>query len=247
MTLAGCSGAAPATTSAAARQRVHPDRRAGHPAPTAADTPAARTSLDRLDRLADVHPAAGRPGHDAPGTDDPNGDLGDTGGHPGKQGAKTSVPTTAVLDTQTVTEVAGGAWTASAAPADSCTVPRPTRAVATRSSQLAGVAAATGSHLVETVSTHRGVSAAVAAVHALERRLTTCHADVGVRPAHRRRVGAGKADAADGTVTVVTAAAVDGVTFVLSGWGPVTAPRHWSALTDIALGSTCVASIEGCH
>jgi hypothetical protein len=34
---------------------------------------------------------------------------------------------------------------------------------------------------------------------------------------------------------------------VLSGWGPVTANSHWSALTDIALGSTCVAAVDGCH
>lgn len=51
----------------------------------------------------------------------------------------------------------------------------------------------------------------------------------------------------DGTITVVTAAAVDGVTLVLSGSGPAAGTDKWSALTDIALGSTCVAAIDGCH
>jgi hypothetical protein len=100
---------------------------------------------------------------------------------------------------------------------------------------------------VETVSTHHGAGAAVAAVRALEHRLTRCHATSAPDP----RIGDASVELTltdpDGTVTVVTAAAVEGVTFVLSGSGPVTGASRWSALTDIALGSTCVAAIEGCH
>jgi len=144
-------------------------------------------------------------------------------------------------------DVHGGDWTAGAAPADSCAAARPTKAVATRSSQLTGVGTAAGSQLVETVSTHRGVAAAVAAVHALERRLTGCHGTGISDPRIGDASVQAKLTAADGTVTIVTAAAVEGVTFVLSGSGPVTSARRWSALTDIALGSTCVASIDGCH
>jgi hypothetical protein len=126
-------------------------------------------------------------------------------------------------------------------------VPRLTKAVAARSSQLTGADTAAGSRLVETVSTHHGVAAAVAAVHALEKRLAGCHATSVSDPRIGDASVQAKLTAPDGTITLVTAAAADGVTFVLSGWGPVTAPRHWSALTDIALGSTCVATIEGCH
>jgi len=246
MSLAGCSGAATGDADAA----VHGAGSTSATSPASGgarqsgDTPAAGSSPT-------TSPAStlppGDPGTDGPGTDDPNGDLGNEGEHSDKNAAKTSVPPTAVLDTETVREVAGGAWTAGTAPADSCTAPRPTKAVATRSAQLTGVNTTAGSRLVETVSTHRGAAAAVAAVHALERRLSSCHATGVSDP----RIGDASVQATltapDGTTTIVTAAAVEGVTFVLSGWGPVTAPRHWSALTDIALGSTCVASIDGCH
>jgi hypothetical protein len=246
VTLAGCSGAASGDPDAA----VHDT--GSSPTTSATSTGADQSgSTPTSGASSTTSPAStlppGDPGTDAPGTDDPNGDLGNEGGHPGKNAAKTSVPPTAVLDTETVSEVAGGGWTASTAPADSCTVPHPTKAVAARSSQLTGANTAAGSRLVETVSTHHGDAGAVAAVHALERRLTSCHATSASDP----RIGDASVQvtltAPDGTVTIVTAAAVEGVTFVLSGWGPVTAPRRWSALTDIALGSTCVATIEGCH
>jgi len=244
LSLAGCSGAASGDADAALHGTDSPTA----PASTGADEPDS-TPTDTPSPTAS--PAStlppGDPGTDEPGTDDPNGDLGNEGGGSGKDDAKTSVPPTAVLDTETVSEVAGGDWTAGAAPADSCTAARPTKAVATRSSQLTGVGTAVGSQLVETVSTHRGVAAAVAAVHALERRLTGCHATGISDPRIGDASVQAKLTAADGTVTIVTAAAVEGVTFVLSGSGPVTAARRWSALTDIALGSTCVASIDGCH
>lgn len=247
VTLAGCTGAATGNIDEAL-----------HDAASSTPTASASTSADQPDDPAtDSSSAAtspgstlppGDPGPGAPGTDDPNGDLGNEGdGHSDSNAARTSVPATALLDTETVSAVAGGGWAAGAAPADSCTAPRPKKAVATRSGQLTGLDSAAGSRLVETVSTHRGVAAAVAAVKALERRLSTCHAT----SAHDPRIGDASVQvtltAADGTVTIVTAAAVEGVTFVLSGWGPVTANRHWSALTDIALGSTCVAAYDGCH
>jgi hypothetical protein len=246
VTLGGCTGAATGDVDGALHDTgsTTPTARAGTGADPTGD-PTADTSSPERSTGSTLPP--GDPGPDASGTDDPNGDLGNEGdGHP-TNAARTSVPATAVLDTETVGAVAGGHWAAGAAPADSCTVPRPTKAVATRSSQLTGRDSAAGSRLVETVSTHRGVAAAVAAVHALERRLATCHAT----SAHDPRIGDASVQvtltAADGTVTIVTAAAVEGVTFVLSGWGPVTAKSHWSALTDIALGSTCVAAVDGCH
>ncbi|MDQ1618274.1 MAG: hypothetical protein QOE19_843, partial [Actinomycetota bacterium] len=41
--------------------------------------------------------------------------------------------------------------------------------------------------------------------------------------------------------------AVEGVSFVLSGSGPVTAPDVWAGLADIAQGNTCAAAADGCH
>jgi hypothetical protein len=191
----------------------------------------------------------GDPGPDAPGTDDPNGDLGNAGGSDQpKHPAKTTVPRAAVLDAETVASVAGGTWTDTSAPTDSCAAPRPAKAVAMRSAQLVSAAdGPTGSRLVETIGTHRGTKAAVAAVSALEQRLLGCHATSAPDP----RIGDASVQltlvAEDGTKTVVTAAAIEGVTFVLSGVGPVTDADKWSALTDIALGSTCAAAVDGCH
>jgi hypothetical protein len=186
----------------------------------------------------------GDPGTDEPGTDDPNGDLGNESDNPDQaKDARTSVPRTAVLDAATVASVVGGAWTAGPAPADSCTAARPAPAVGTRSSQLQS----STSRLVETVATHHGAKAAIKAVRTLEARLVGCGAKSGADP----RIGDAAVQltltAADGTKTLVTAAAVEGVTFVLSGSGPVTASDTWSALTDIALGSTCAAAVDGCH
>jgi hypothetical protein len=233
----GGSSAAPAPTSGTDDSSRTPD--ADQPTKTATKSASPKATLP-----------AGDPGPDAPGTDDPNGDLGNSGdqGDQPKHAAKTHVPRTAVLDAETVAAVAGGSWTSGPAPADSCATPRPAKLVATRSAQLTSSPdGATANQIVETVATHRGVTAAVAAVRALEQRLLGCHATSAPDP----RIGDASVQltlaAADGTTTVVTAAAVEGVTFVLSGSGPVTGEDTWSALTDIALGSTCVAAVDGCH
>jgi hypothetical protein len=233
VTLAGCGGAA--VDDSAGPQH------SGSPSARPSETATASTSP-----TPSVPP--GDPGPDAPGTDDPNGDLPGGDSTHATNGARTTVPRTAVLDAETVGSVVGGTWTASAAPADSCTAARPAKAVATRSAQFASAPGdSTGGTLVETVATHHGVKAAITAVHALERRLTQCHATSSADP----RIGDAAVQLrltnADGTVTVITAAAVEGVTFVLSGTGPVTSTDQWSSLTDIALGSTCAATIDGCH
>jgi hypothetical protein len=244
VSLAGCAGAARGDVGSAVQDG---STKAIAPTSKAADKPhdtAAGNASPGISPAPTLPP--GDPGPDAPGTDDPNGDLGNQDDPPDSNAAKTSVPPSALVDAETVAAVAGGSWTAGVVPGDSCTAPRPAKAVATRSSQLRSQDA-TGGWIVETVGTHHGVDAAVAAVHALERRLTRCHATSAPDP----RIGDASVQltltAADGTVTVVTAAAVEGVTFVLSGSGPVTAADRWSALTDIALGSTCVAATDGCH
>jgi hypothetical protein len=192
----------------------------------------------------------GDPGPDAPGTDDPNGDLGNEGGsdHP-KHAAKTKVPHEAMLDVATVMAVAGkvGGWAASNPPPDSCFAPRPAKSVASLSSQLTGLNTAAPSQFVDTVSTHRGANAAVAAIAALEQRMLDCHATSAPDP----RIGDASVQLTlpgpNNSTVVVTAAAVEGVTFVLAGSGPITDADTWSALTDIALGSTCAAAVDGCH
>jgi hypothetical protein len=191
----------------------------------------------------------GDPGPDAPGTDDPNGDLGNGGSATPKHDAKTKVPYEAMLDVTTVMAVAGkvGGWAASNPPPDSCFAPRPAKSVATLSSQLTGLNTAAPSQFVDTVSTHRGAAAAVAAIHALEQRMLGCHATSQPDP----RIGDASVQLTlpgpYNSTVVVTAAAVEGVTFVLAGSGPITDADKWSALTDIALGSTCAAAVDGCH
>jgi hypothetical protein len=249
VTLTGCGGAANGEVKVALN---------GDGAATVAAAPsqAAAKPSSAADHDASPTPSKpptlppGDPGPDAPGTDDPNGDLGNAGSQSAqpKHAAKTKVPRTAVLDAETVAAVAGGSWTSGPAPADSCATPRPAKLVAIRSAQLTGSPdGATTNQIVETVATHRGVNAAVAAVRALKQRLLGCHATSQPDP----RIGDASVQltlaAADGTTTVVTAAAVEGVTFVLSGSGPVTGADTWSALTDIALGSTCVTAVDGCH
>jgi hypothetical protein len=257
VTLAGCGGAANGEVTSSSDGSA-----TAVPASTKTAAPAHSTGTEQPTGAAtkDASPMPtlppGDPGTDAPGTDDPNGDLGNETPVAHPKDAKTSVPKTAVLDAETVASVAGGSWTTGEVPADSCAAPRPAKLVATRSTQLSGTGTgtatgdslgATGSRLVETVSTHHGADAAIAAVRALERRLARCHATSAPDP----RIGDASVELSltnpDGTVTVVTAAAVEGVTFVLAGSGPVTGANRWSALTDIALGSTCVAALDGCH
>jgi hypothetical protein len=193
----------------------------------------------------------GDPGADAPGTDDPNGDLG--GGDDASEGAvaKTAVPLSALLDTETLNSVAGAGWalTAAAGRAAACAAPVPERSVAVRAAVFLKPAEAgeSSSRLIETVSTHANRKAAIAAVEAIGKRLARC-ADVA--PADPR-VGDASVQAtvtdAKGISTTVTAVAVEGVSFVLSGSGPVTAPDVWAALIDISQGNTCVAAADGCH
>ena len=126
VTLAGCSGAA----ARGRRRRV----RCTTPLPT---TPPHRSQHGR--RPARRHDRATRPRQRtsptgppcrratrartrrAPTT--PTATSATRAGARASNAAKTSVPPTAVLDTETVAEVAGGDWTASAAPADHARLP----------------------------------------------------------------------------------------------------------------------------
>lgn len=197
----------------------------------------------------------GDPGADAPGTDDPNGDLGGDGAD-GADGdddaaAKTTVPVSALLDTETVNSVAGAGWTVDDAPgrAGPCADLVPAKAIASRATVLVRPAAQgePSSRLAETVSTHADRKAAIAAVTAIGKRLGQCAHAAPTDP----RVGDVSVEAtvtdAKGLSSTVTAVAVEGVSFVLSGSGAVTAADVWAALTDIAQGNSCEAAADGCH
>lgn len=185
----------------------------------------------------------GDPGTDAPGTDDPNATPSQTEDH-GSAPARTAVPGQAMLDAATVASMTGSQWSTGAAPKDSCTAPLPRTSVAHRSVALSGGSAG---GILETVATYRDAAAAVAAVRDLERRLAACHDSDASDP----RIGEASVQATvtspDGTTTLVTAIAAEGVVAVLSGKGPVTAADLWSSLTDLALGNTCAAAADGCH
>jgi hypothetical protein len=193
----------------------------------------------------------GDPGADAPGTDDPNADLDAGAPDPVDAPAKTTVAASALLDTETVSSVAGEGWTRAEAsrPVDACVRPVPAKSVASRAAAFERPTAVGqgSSRLLETVSTHADRKSAIAAVGAIGERLARCVDAAPTDP----RVGDASVEAtvtdAKGIAWTVTAVAVEGVSIVLSGSGGVAAPEVWAALTDIAQGNTCEAAPQGCH
>jgi hypothetical protein len=138
--------------------------------------------------------------------------------------------------------VLGGSWTSSTAPADSCAAPRPTRAVATRSTALTGA----GGTVVETVSTYNG-SAGTTAISNLATRLRGCgwtqeaEPPLGAHSAELSRTGGAGVE----RVVVVES---EGVAVTVIGRGRVAANSDdWSAIVDVAIGTSCLAAPDGCH
>jgi hypothetical protein len=156
--------------------------------------------------------------------------------------ALTAVPLGALLDAKTVGEVLGGSWTSSAAPADSCAAPRPTRAVATRSTSLTGP----GGTVIETVATYNGTAGATA-VSNLAKRLRGCgwtqeaEPPLGEHSAELSRTGGAGVE----RVVVVES---EGVAVTVVGRGQAAANGdNWSAIVDVAVGTSCLAAPDGCH
>jgi hypothetical protein len=237
--LAGCAGStgpssapppAPATASASASAHATARPVAATPA-AASPTAAAEPTLP-----------PGDPGADAPGVEDPNTAPTERETR-GADTARRHVPATALLDAATVGSVTGTTWALTATPADACGAPRVPGAIAARDRALRGSAG----QVVEIVATYVDASAARAAVRTLARRLADC---AGSRPSDPR-VGDASVQAtvtsSDGSSTVVTAVAAEGVLAVLSGTGPVSGAASWPSLTDLALGNTCIATRDGCH
>ena len=156
--------------------------------------------------------------------------------------ALTTVPAGALLDARTTGEVLGGSWTSPAAPADSCAAPRPTRAVAARSTALTGA----GGTIVETVSTYNGEVGATA-ISNLAKRLRGCgwtqeaEPPLGAHSAELSRKGSAGVE----RVVVVES---EGVAVTVIGRGQVAANSDdWSAIVDVAIGTSCSAAPDGCH
>jgi hypothetical protein len=156
--------------------------------------------------------------------------------------ALATVPAGALLDATTMGQVLGGSWTASAAPADSCSAPRPAQSVGTRSTLLAGA----GGTVIENVATYNGSDDA-AAVSALAKRLRGCGWTQGAEPplgehsAQLSRTGSNGVE----RVVVVTA---EGVTVTVVGRGALAANTDdWAAIVDVANGTSCMAAPDGCH
>jgi hypothetical protein len=153
-----------------------------------------------------------------------------------------NVPAGALLDATTMGQVLGGSWTASAAPADSCSAPRPGRSVGTRSTWLAGA----GGTVIENVATYNG-SDDTSAVSALAKRLRGCGWTQGAEPPLGEHSAELSRNGSNGVERVVVVTA-EGVTVTVVGRGALAANGDdWSAIVDIANGTSCLAAPDGCH
>ncbi len=227
--LTGC-GSGDENDAAVPRASTSPTTRSAVIAGPTVSTPAPETTTP----LPTLPP--GDPG-DGPSVPEDTSDVEEPAG-----AALTTVPAGALLDAKTVGEVLGGSWSSSAAPADSCAAPRPTRAVASRSTALTGA----GGTVVETVSTYNG-TAGTTAISNLAKRLRGCGWTQEAEPplgAHSaelsRKGGAG--------VERVVVVESEGVAVTVVGRGRVAANSDdWSAIVDVAIGTSCLAAPDGCH
>lgn len=178
---------------------------------------------------------AGDPGPDAPSMSDP---AAPTAEHEHSEPRRVVSPD-ALIDVATLGEVVGGRWRAVEAAADTCLVDE--RAVATRSTTYASG----DQRFVETLSTYVSAAAADRAVRSAERRLADC----GWVPAGDPRIGsAALAATHDGSGDALVVVSADGVAVTLVGAKEVGADAdRWTALADLALGSSCLAAPDGCH
>ena len=229
----------PAAASASATSRPAPPSATEGPfgpeGPDASDTPDPALSGSPTPTLPPGDPGTDDPGTDGPGTDDAGGES----SHP----PVTAVPAEALLDAATVGSVAGGSWAAADAPAAWCAAPRTVGAAASRS----GVLTAPDGRLVQSVSAHPSGAAAARAVARTAARLVGC----GWRDDRDPRLGAASEQLTrrtpDGTEQVALVLAADGVGVVLVASGSAAARGSWESLTDLALGSSCLAAADGCH
>ena len=181
----------------------------------------------------------GDPGVDAPPVPEPSDEAEE---HHDEEPAKTEIPAEATLDAATMAGVAGGAWEVQLlAPeqAGPCGALPDTGAGASRTVRLSDDS---GRVLVQTVlsSTHEEDGPAVDV-------LAASFQDCGWAPAQAPPLGERSAQANNGGGTVLVLAA-EGAVVVLTGTGGLAQDAGvWEAVADVALGSSCPASPEGCH
>jgi hypothetical protein len=152
------------------------------------------------------------------------------------------VPAEALLDAATVASVTGSRLVTADPPEPICDSARAAGSLAVRSSGLAD----SSGHLWQTVATWPAPTAARRAVRAVDAALVSCGWTSDGDPRLGEAAAALHRRTSNGTETALVLAA-DGVTVSLVGSGPETGPARWAALADIALGTSCAATSDGCH
>jgi hypothetical protein len=163
----------------------------------------------------------------------------------------THVPATALLDTAALAAVAGGTWVERPTPSSWCSAPRTGPAASSRSQLLTATPAGTPGRVVESVTAHDSAAAAADAVAATTARLQECGLVVDRDPRLGQvseQLTGELPDGAGGTDQVVALVlASEHVGVVLMASGPAAEQGAWESLADLALGSSCAASPDGCH
>jgi hypothetical protein len=183
----------------------------------------------------------GDPGTGSPEPDETTGseEPGESHGHD----AVTEVPESALVDAQTVGDLAGGSWTVDPADGEACATGA---AAGSTASRTVSYASADG-HLVQTVSAHESKAAAKAGVTASGDRLAAC----GFTPVGDPRLGDASVQltrtSADGGEEVAVVIAADGVSVLLVTRGSAAAQGVWESLADLAMGTSCAAAHDPCH
>lgn len=175
----------------------------------------------------------GDPGVDAPSAPDPG--AGSAG--PELGGARRQVPPSALLTAKTVRTTVGGSWARHGEGGDECVIPEGAVGLSSVSYGSAG------GLLVETVATYPSQSAADSAVSAMGEMASDC----GWRRAPDPRLGSASVAAKDSSRSLV-AVSTEGVVVMLIGSGKVARDNGgWASLVDLAVGTSCPATTEGCH
>jgi hypothetical protein len=158
-------------------------------------------------------------------------------------GADRPVPSSALLDAETVSAVVGGSWAAAGVDTDAetCLVGALRAAPAVRSAVLASG----DGRLAQAVGRYAAADAARAAVDATVERLAGC----GFAPVGDPRIGERSQEltATGGTYARAVVVAAEGAVTVLAAGGSAAAEQAWPALADLSVGTLCAAGVHGCH
>ena len=188
----------------------------------------------------------GDPGTDDAALDEPADAHEDDGHADGADGEHaddtvTEVPAAALVDAGTLGALAGGRWVP-AGDGPGCRAAAPPGALASRSATLA----ADTDRLVQVVAAYPTVAASNAAVSAAAAALEAC----GFEAVGDPRLGTASMELARESAAGserATVLAAEGVTVQLVATGRAGAPGAWESIIDVALGTSCEASVHRCH